>query len=335
MNAMKLAGTLLLVVVLSVPALALKLGDPAPPIGVEKWVKGGPVDLAATKGKNVVVVEFWATWCGPCRASIPHLSALQKKYKDEGLVVVGVSSSDKTEEDVTKFVKAMGDKMDYVVAYESMESRQVSDAYMKPFEAEGTPHAFVVDKNGRLVWHGHPMVGLEEVVKAVLKGDQTPESLYKISQDVKRAQKDKAERIRWNSKRYYDLVAKPDQVEASREKGEKLFAALEDDYQGMNELAWTILTGEEIQSRDLELALRIAAKATELSGGEEPAILDTYARALFDNGKIDAAVQQQKKAVEFQKKAGEQAKGRDQERHEAMLKELEASLKKYEDARKS
>ncbi|MBK9126786.1 MAG: redoxin family protein [Phycisphaerales bacterium] len=303
-------------------ALALKLGDAAPPIKVEKWVKGGPVDLESAKGKNVIVVEFWATWCAPCRASIPHLTKLQKAHKDDGLIIVGISSSDKAEEDVTKFVKSMGDKMNYTIAYENREEAQTSKAFMEPFEAEGIPHAFVIDKQGKLVWQGHPMIGLEEVVKAVLKGDYTVESLHKVYLGVKKAQKERADRIAWHGKLYLDMVAKPDQVEASRKKGEELFNAIGDDPQDLNAIAWTILTDEDVVSRDIDLALRMAKKANDLTNGEEPAIVDTYARALFDSGKIDEAIAQQKKAVELAKDI------------KAMRAELEETLKRYEDAKK-
>ena len=60
------------------PLPTLRVGEPAPKIEVAKWVKGSP-----TKGfelGKVYVVEFWATWCPPCRTSIPHLTELQKKY---------------------------------------------------------------------------------------------------------------------------------------------------------------------------------------------------------------------------------------------------------------
>jgi len=80
----------LFVLLAAASALAgeLRPGDEAPPISITKWVKGEAFDLAAAKGKNTVVVEFWATWCGPCVVSIPHLTKLQKDFADKGVIVV-------------------------------------------------------------------------------------------------------------------------------------------------------------------------------------------------------------------------------------------------------
>src|SRR6187401_1988056 len=136
-----------------------KLGQDAPPLKITSWIKGKPVDLAATKGKQVVVVEFWATWCGPCRTSIPHLTELQKKFKDQ---VVFIGLSDETEAKVKPFVEKMGNKMDYVVALD--DQRKTSAGYMGAFGVNGIPHAFIVDKAGKLVWHGHPMDDMESVL---------------------------------------------------------------------------------------------------------------------------------------------------------------------------
>jgi len=70
----------------------LKVGSDAPPVAVVKWFKGTPVDTLE-KGK-VYVVEFWATWCGPCKMSIPHLTEMAHKYGDK-VTFVGVSVSSK------------------------------------------------------------------------------------------------------------------------------------------------------------------------------------------------------------------------------------------------
>jgi thiol-disulfide isomerase/thioredoxin len=166
---MKNIFTCLFMALAALQVSAAELGMPAPALNVTEWVKGKAVDLNEGKGKNIYVVEFWATWCPPCRASIPHLTELQKKFKDKGVIVIGVS--DETVAEVKPFVTKMGTKMEYTVAVDKND--KTSAAYMGAFGVGGIPHAFVVDKTGAIVWHGHPMGGLDKAIEAVLEG-KTP-----------------------------------------------------------------------------------------------------------------------------------------------------------------
>lgn len=153
-------------VTLAAPVKA-KLRDPAAPLVIKEWVQGGPVDVK--DGKNLYVVEFWATWCGPCRQSIPHLNELQKKLRDKGVVVVGIS--DEASEIVKPFVKKMGAKMEYAVACDDL--RQTYANYMDAYGYNGIPTAFVVGKDGRVLWHGHPMAGLDQALNRFISEQQT------------------------------------------------------------------------------------------------------------------------------------------------------------------
>jgi len=139
-----------------------KLGDSAYPLVDLTWVKGEPVNVGAGK---VTVVEFWATWCPPCRVSIPHLTEVQEKYEDRGVLVVGISNED--EATVRPFVENMGQKMDYHVAVDG--AGKVRGGYMGAFKQNSIPTAFVVDKAGNVVWHGHP-AELEPVLEQVVSG---------------------------------------------------------------------------------------------------------------------------------------------------------------------
>ena len=128
------------------------VGKELPALGVTYL--GAHPDL---KGK-AAIVEFWATWCPPCRASIPHLNEIHKKFKDKGLVVVGITDEDKTT--VEKFQKTL--PMDYNVAVGGA-------AIQKKFGINGIPHAFIVGKDGKIVWQGHPMQLKDADIEAALK----------------------------------------------------------------------------------------------------------------------------------------------------------------------
>lgn len=150
---------LLLGLALRMPVSALGIGDAPPKIEVKEFVKGVPVN-EFEKGK-VYVVEFWATWCGPCKTSIPHLTEMAKKHKD--VTFVGVSVWEQDQAKVKPFVTQMGDKMDYCVAMDDVSAGgngntgKMAVNWMKAAEQNGIPAAFIVDKDTRIAWIGHPM----------------------------------------------------------------------------------------------------------------------------------------------------------------------------------
>jgi thiol-disulfide isomerase/thioredoxin len=151
----------------------LNIGDPAPVLKPAKWLKGAPIS-AFEKGR-VYVVEFWATWCGPCKANIPHLTAMAKKYRGKA-EIIGVDiweSSDptiKTLPRVEKFVKSQGAQMDYHVAADTTNNR-IADAWMKAAGLSGIPSAFIVGKDGRIAWIGNPATGMDAVLAQVVNGN--------------------------------------------------------------------------------------------------------------------------------------------------------------------
>jgi thiol-disulfide isomerase/thioredoxin len=332
MNAYRLGLAVLIVAcVFAAPALAADLGDAAPALKVEKWIKGGPVDIK--DGKNIYVVEFWATWCPPCRASIPHMTALQKKYKDKGVVMVGVSVDEaakrKTRENVEPYVKDMGEKMEYAVALDDNDA-STDKAYMDAFKFDGIPCAFIIGKDGKILWAGNSDDDAEGAVswKAMEKAlDEIIAGKY----DLKAAQKADQERRELAAKRakaveqmqkYFELVSSSDKPEGAEKLGKEVFAGLGKDADMLNTLAWEILDNAAVKYRDLKLALEVGKAAYDACNGKNAAIVDTYARALFDNGQVKEAIEYEKKAVKL---AGDD---------ETMKAELEKTLKRYEAAEK-
>jgi len=106
-----------------------------------KSIDDKPVSLAASRGK-VTILNFWATWCGPCRAEVPDLVELQSKYKDR-LQVVGLVTDDDDEDAVKKFVETYG--INYPVA------AATNDIRIQYGGIPALPTSFIIDLEGRVV----------------------------------------------------------------------------------------------------------------------------------------------------------------------------------------
>jgi len=142
------------------------LGKPAPEIAGDFTLNGKPVKLADLKGK-VVLLDFWAVWCGPCIATFPHLKEWNKEYKDKGLEIVGVTSYygiGEFDKDAGR-IKPSTDKANAqqeqsmlkdFVSYHKLEHRlqamptddwkKLSDAY----KVRGIPQAVLIDRKGNV-----------------------------------------------------------------------------------------------------------------------------------------------------------------------------------------
>ena len=167
------------------PSPALQVGDAAPKLSVDQWLKGTPVREYSRH--NIYVIEFWATWCGPCLKAMPHLSELASRYAKDGLVVVALTSADEanTSEAVDKFVEENGAKYNFRFA---LSNTKVNDTtFMEAAGQNGLPCSFVVDRSGKIAFIGQPNdldYVLERMVKGQWRGKEDADELKRMNESI-------------------------------------------------------------------------------------------------------------------------------------------------------
>ena len=296
----------------------LGVGDPAPALSVAKWVKGGPFERF--EAGKVYVVEFWATWCGPCVAAMPHLSALQREFGARGVFVIGMTSADSrnTLEKVEAMVAAKGDAMGYAVAWDV--ERTTNAAFMQAAGRNGIPCSFLVDKAGKLAYIGHPLF-LDEPLAGVLDGTWKVERVEaydalqseywswrsKAAQDpegamafVKKFDAEHPRLAHLTAQMRFDAALATGDFAAASAAGALLVdaAVAGKDWSTLNSVAWALVDPAlENPRRDLVLAMRGARAAAEFTEWKNAAVLDTLARVHFWKGDLAKAIEYQSLAV--------------------------------------
>ncbi len=338
---------------------ALTVGSLAPLLKVNRFLKGEPV-TEFEPGK-IYVVEFWATWCGPCIEAMPHVSELQSKYPD--VTFIGINVLEDDDSAAEHFLKARGQDLEYRFARDDIpEGSNAHDGamamtWLAAAEVNGIPTAMVVDAQGRIANITHPMA-LEESLPQIISGkwdldaaakqhllsvlpdrrsrefnermetllkpgptDETPRELDRIAEEFP----EQAGVI--GLVKFRVLSLEGNKTTQALATGRKLLKGdLGNNPELLNAMAWEIVGPKRPKPAAAELksfALEVARRSDELVKKKHPTVADTLARALFVNGDTQAAVTTQRRAIALAKTNPRATK---------LVEELQKRLDDYEAA---
>jgi len=286
----------------------LNIGDEPPAFKVDSWIKGTPI--SSFEEGNVYLIDFWATWCGPCIAIMPHLTELQSEHESDGLTVVGVSIwesgrdedgnrariyGEKQAEHVKTFVDKNDARMGYTVG---TGGKFFETDWMGAAHQNGIPTVMIVDRNSKIGWIGYgtdPSLGKH--LDAILAGENNYEADHEA-----RIESMKAEWAQQNGPNYMAHFAELAQSKSDQAAGFAQ-AIVETVYEGQpgvyNSIAWTIVEDEGWSPAAVSFARDLAHKACEITDWESPMVLDTLAWAQFRSGDAEAAIKTEMKALEM------------------------------------
>ncbi|MEZ6132504.1 MAG: redoxin domain-containing protein [Planctomycetaceae bacterium] len=317
---------------------SLAIGDTAPPIQALQFVKGEAVD--ELKDGQVYVVEFWATWCGPCIRTMPHLAGLQMEYGDKVKFIGITREKEPVVQGFLEREQSEGRTWNEVITYAMAldTNDEMNRSYMQAAGQSGIPCAFIVGRDKKVEWIGHPAT-MDSPLQQIVEGTYDREAAMIALEAEKKATAARRQISTWLQKGEFDkavgaidklLEDDPESATMhfmkaqvlglagrSEDSGKAYAAAVESGWENaqvLNAIAWKLATATE--SPDLDVALKAARRASELTGDADGATLDTVARVYFEQGNVEEALSWQKKAV---------AAAPDH-------KDLQSALNRYEDA---
>jgi thiol-disulfide isomerase/thioredoxin len=297
-----------IVATISTVALAqeqtLKVGSDAPELKIGRWVQGEVSDLSDPN--RTYVVEFWATWCGPCKVSIPHLNKLHQRGRFGGLTIIGVS--DESFATVKGFVSRKGATMSYPIAIDT-EDKSMQNSWMKAANQNGIPCAFIV-RGGKILWIGNPLdPEFDLILPLAMVGRYNPELIGKASPMLTAARDALKVRNFRDAMRHYDSIIELDpkvfgdvavrkyekmlsdvkDKPGARAWGEQMLQRFGGDPLTLAELSGTILYSDEIKDRDYELASKAVEAMSRTLPENNQLLLRVRASVLAAQGQYDEA----------------------------------------------
>lgn len=296
----------------------LEPGDRAPGLdGMTDWIQGESPDL----NEGVIVVEFWATWCVPCRRVIPHLNTMQKNYGRAGLKIVGVASQEQAGtfeanvDAVKSFVKSRGDGMSYIIGVDN--TGEVRRRWMDAAGIEGIPATFVVGRNGRVLWIGRPQAErFEQVVKLALKNKFDPILTPKAWERLEVARRaaglrnwreayqqiDEAVRVDpplfgWLIRERYKMTLEQEKNPAAAKAYlQATLPSIAGDPYSLQEIVEAICRDVHVSTRDLDSAMVFAEQMKRACGPDPAPGMAAIALVHATKGELDKAVEVQTNA---------------------------------------
>jgi hypothetical protein len=213
--------------------------------------------------------------------ALTNLNGLQEKYRGQGLIVAAIS--DESPMQLKDFVRARGAEINFSVAADDL-ARKTTAAYQNTFKQSLMPRAYLVGKDGRVLWIGHPLRdGVAEVVDGVFAGQYNLEQTEK--EVLAREQLDG----------YLGLARQNDA--RTRKAGIVMLVVRTNDAAGLCEFASRIATDEFIEHRDFAVARRALERSEQISATNVTDIAVTRAILTYQEGKIEDALAQARQAL--------------------------------------